>query len=232
MIDLLLLAVLAVVTWCVASDGAWSAGLTFLSVLFAGLLAMNFFEPLANWMEGTFSSTPEWQMRWDYIALVGLFTALVFGLRFATEYIVPTYIQVPRPVHEAGRWICALGTGYVTMAFLLAALHTAPLPREFVGFKPERRNFFSAAAPDRQWLGFTQYVSEKSLGRGDYPRIFDGPQFTLPNQTNNVWPSFPIRYASRREAFASGNMTQASQSAPPQVIPRGGAGGGSGSPAF
>ena len=52
MIDILMLLILAVVTWCVASEGAWGAGLTFLSVLFAGLFAMNWFEPLADNLSG------------------------------------------------------------------------------------------------------------------------------------------------------------------------------------
>ena len=38
----ILLLVVVAVTWCVAGEGAWGAGLTFLCVLFAGLLAMNF----------------------------------------------------------------------------------------------------------------------------------------------------------------------------------------------
>src|SRR5690606_35794892 len=41
MIDIFLIAIVAVVTWCVASEGAWGAALTLFSVVFAGLLAMN-----------------------------------------------------------------------------------------------------------------------------------------------------------------------------------------------
>ena len=33
-----------------------------------------------------------------------------------------------------------------------------------MGFKPEKNNFFGFA-PDRQWLGFMQYVSEKPLAK-------------------------------------------------------------------
>ena len=47
------------------------------------------------------------------------------------------------------RWTCGLATGYVTVAFLLTALHTAPLPREFLGFSGEKKNFFGIGA-DRQ----------------------------------------------------------------------------------
>ena len=94
-------------------------------------------------------------------------------------------------------------TGYVTIAFLLTALHTAPLPREFLGFTPERNNFFGMLAPDRDWLGFVQYVSEKSMPSSEEGRIFDGSRFRLPYHENDVWPTFIFRYASRRENFGS-----------------------------
>lgn len=53
MIDIACLAVVGVVVWCVSSEGIWGAAQTFLCVLLAGLLAMNFFEPLANLLDGT-----------------------------------------------------------------------------------------------------------------------------------------------------------------------------------
>ena len=215
-----------------ASDGAWSAALTFLSVLFAGLLAMNFFEPLAGFLENNVSASPSWSYRWDFIALVGLFTALVLGLRFLTEYLAPTFMNVHPLVYEGGRWSMAFATGWVTMAFLLTALHTAPLPRqvdsnsvtEFLQFQAERGNFFGFA-PDRQWLGFTQYVSRQSMPSG---RIFDGPIFKA-GDFDGIWPSFPIRYATRREDLAGGPVAAPAGGGelirhPPK--PKGGGGGG------
>ena len=51
-IDILLLIILGLVTWSVASEGIWGASLTSLIVIFSGLLAMNFFEPVAGMLEG------------------------------------------------------------------------------------------------------------------------------------------------------------------------------------
>lgn len=202
-IDVLLLAVVAIVTWSVAAEGAWGAGALFLSVLISGLLAMNFFEPLANFLE--VNMAPSWSKRWDMIALVGLFALLVTGCRYASEYLVPTYIGVSDKIYDPVRWIFAGGTGYVTMAFLLTALHTAPLPREFLGFRPERKNLFGLTAPDREWLGFTQYVSEKSLRSGSPGRVFDAAEMKL-GETGpaKTLATFPIRYATRREQIAAG----------------------------
>jgi hypothetical protein len=244
LIDLILLAVLGGVTWMVSNDGAWSAGCTFVCTILAGLLAMNFFEPLSILLTGAMQ---EWAYRWDMVALVGLFVGFVFLFRVLSERIVPTYIQVPAMVDQGGRWAFALATGYVTMAFLLTAVHTAPLPREFLGFRPERPNFFGVA-PDRQWLGFTQYVTEKSFARFDrnigigasnkpLPHAFDAEYIPIPlgdgsTYANTIFPSFPIRYAMRRggaPVAAAPAAVQPPRPAPVQPTPGGGgpAGGGS-----
>jgi hypothetical protein len=224
MIEFLLLAIFGLVTYCVAGEGAWGAAITCVSVILAGLIAMNFFEPICN---GLLGNNDYWQQRLDLIVLVGLFAAAVSGLRFGADYLMPTYVSVHRMVHEVTRWGCGALAGYATMAFLLTALHTAPLDREFMGFKAERGNFFGLY-PDRQWLGFTQWTTERVFVKSP-PRIFDGPVFKLGDEgavPNQVWPSFPIRYAHRR---AHGGAAAAA--APPpavrQVAPQ-----RSGGPAF
>ncbi len=205
-IDLLCLVVVLVVTWSVASEGPMGAGLTCLCVILAGLLAMNFFEPLAEFFTNNVAASRGWAERWDPICLIGLFAFFVWLLRAATTYLTPEYVYVQSTVFELGRWTAGLLAGYVTMAFLLTAYHTAPLPEGVLGFAPQRANFFDIAAPDRQWLGFVHYVTEKALSRST-PRIFDGPRVRLgdPRQPypNEIWPSFPIRYAARRRAIQS-----------------------------
>jgi hypothetical protein len=195
-----LVAIVGVVAWCVAEEGPFGAAITLLSVVFAGLLAMNFFEPVAAALEGTLKRYA------DVASLVGLFAVLVFAFRALTDKLAPTTIELDARVYQFGRWFFGAAAGYVTMAFLLTALHTAPLPRTFLGFKPERRNLFDVDAPDRRWLAFTQHVTEKILYNR---RIFDGPQFQAPNTPQTVWPSFAIRYATRRQELLTGPKRQA-----------------------
>ncbi len=198
MIDLFLLAVVAVVTWCVAAEGAWGAALTFLSVFFAGLLAMNYFEPLAILLQSTLNLGPAWNNRWDFIAMMLLFIGFIFAFRIGTEQIMPNFIQVHPLAHDGVRWVAGAATGYLTMAILLTSLHTAPLPRNFLGFTPERNNFLGMSAPDRQWLGFVQYATEKSFRNGEYGQFFDGSTAIFADKQEVVLPTFIIRYATRR----------------------------------
>ncbi len=224
-IDILLLLIFGGVTYCVAGEGAWGAAITAICVILGGLLSMNLFEPICD---GLLGSNYYWQARLDLIVLVGLFGAAVAGLRAGADYLSPSYISVHRMFHECARWGCGVLAGYVTMAFLLTALHTAPLGREFMGFKSERSNFFGMA-PDRQWLGFTQWTSERVFSK--WPkRIFDGPDKIMGEAgavTNTVWPSFPIRYASRREIGAGTGAASSQAPAVKQVAPQ-----KAGSPAF
>jgi hypothetical protein len=209
-IDVLCLIVLGATVWCVASEGLWGSAHTFLCVLLSGLMATNYFEPVATFLDGFLGSARTYS---DFVAFVGLFAAFIFALRLGTEHLSPTFIQLPSTADQVGRWVFAALTGYLTVAVLLTAIHTAPFPREFLGFKSERNNFFGMG-PDRQWLGFMQYVTEKPFGwvefqdrnfqgkDGEVPHAFDGHYEVLGETTasyhNRVWPSFPIRYATRR----------------------------------
>lgn len=221
MIDILLLAVVAGVTFCTAQDGPWNAALTFVAVLLSGLFAMNFYEPLAMFLGSNVLTSYDWQHYWDVIALMAIFAGGVFGLRTLGERLMPTYAEVNTLVYEIGRWGLGALTGYTTMAILLTALHTAPLPREFIGFTPERQNFFMMAAPDRQWLAFTQYASEHALrvkNADGSVRVFDGAVFPANPSVNppqmQVWSSFPIRYAYRRQTFYEGGAPAGGPRAP------------------
>lgn len=215
MINFFLLAVLIGVTYFVANEGPQGAAISLFAVLIAGLVAMNFFEPLAIFLSTNIAGSFDWQHRWGVIALLGLFAVGVFLIRMMGDNLFPTYAEVSTVLYEVARWGLGLITGYVTMAILLTSLHVAPLPREFMGFTPEGNNFLSISAPDRQWLAFTQYVSEKSLKTKSSTggvRIFDGAEFpSNPTNltTNRVWSSFPIRYAARRELFTTGGRSSA-----------------------
>lgn len=219
MIDLVLLVIVAGVTWLVATEGLWGSVLTFFCVVISGLLAMNFFEPIAAVLD---QQVPAWKGQFDFIALVGLFAAFTVGLRELCAYLSPVSIEVMPALYQGGRWAFAAATGYVTMAILLTALHTSMMPRAFLGFAPERRNFFEISAPDRQWLAFTQHATEdlffhttKIRHTGatfrfdeNARRIFDGMRIPMANGLKaDYFPTFLIRYASRRERKRPGSSS-------------------------
>ncbi len=217
MIDIALLIILGLVAWCVASEGAWGAVLVFLGTFFAGIIAMNYFEPVADLLDTTLSLGFSWTDRWDFIAFMLLFIGFVFAIRLGTERIMPTFIEVHPLAHDGIRWVAGVLTGYLTVAIVLTSMHLTPLPRTFLGFQPERDNFLGMAAPDRQWLGFVQYLTEKAFSRGG-GHMFDGSTVQLSNGEQIVIPSFTIRYASRRGMGGGGGASDAIQDAPAPVV--------------
>src|ERR1700733_3332870 len=103
MIDFALLVIIALVTWNVAAEGAWGAAAILLSVIFAGLFAMNFFEPLASLLESSPLGT-DWSMRYDFISLMVLFGGAVFLLRLMSEKIAPGFIAVHSRLYDVCRF--------------------------------------------------------------------------------------------------------------------------------
>ncbi len=212
--DVLCLALLAWMSFRVADEGAWGAVMVLCSVLLAGLLAMNIFEPLAEWLAMEISASEAWQARWDVISLLGVFALGVFGFRILTERLAPARMPLPQLAEWPLRWLAGTAAAYAALAILMTSLHVAPLPRlvsaegvhEVVGFEPEREQFFGLA-PDRQWLALNHWLSQHALNRGDARRLFDGPIYQSGGQTAR-WPSFPIRYADRRERLTRSRIAE------------------------
>lgn len=214
-VDVTLVAILGLVTYLVAQDGPWNAILTMFAVIFGGLLAMNFFEPLAAFVG---KQIPSQETRADFLCLMGLFALFVFLIRTGLEQLAPSNLELPDLAYKIGQWGFGLLTGYITIAILQTSLHTAPLPRKFLGFNPSitpdnrpKPSFFGFCSPDVQWLGFTQHVTEhifarryldKSNGQVAH-RNFDGLRHVFPGKTTAEYlPTFIIRYATRRQQIS------------------------------
>lgn len=192
LLPVLLCVLFAGVFASVMNEGLWSNAITLFNVVTAALLAMNFFEPLADWFE---ANLPSGAYLFDIIALWLIF-AVSFGvMRTMTDFTSRVRVRFKKPVDVAGSLFFAAWIGWVTVCFAVTTLHTAPLARNFLflAFRPEDRMFFGLA-PDRRWLGFTQRMSEKTFARMEDEANPDAYIF-------DVRGEFMPKYASRREAY-------------------------------
>lgn len=209
MADIFLLAVIAVTAYLVAAEGAWGAATTFIASIISGLLATSYFETLADSLAASVDGSFVWQMRWDIIAFLGLFAASITIFRLVAEKLQPTELQIDGKAHDIACWGCGLGTGYVVGCLMAVALHLAPAPRTYLGFVPEQPRLFGLARLDMQWLGYAHRMSEGPLAttQNGVPVVFDGNVYkTTRSQPAQWFPDFPMRYALRREQFASGSQ--------------------------
>ena len=165
-IDVALIALLGLITWCVYAEGLWGASLMFVNVMLAGLIAFDFYEPLADAMDRSIGLLANYS---DFLALVILF-ALVFSLiRFVTDSIAPTLVRFPGWTEQAGRTVFAFATAWFTVGMLLCMAQTASIHKQFLGYQWQRH---SLGGIDRFWLGYVQRTTERILDK-DPPQLFD-----------------------------------------------------------
>jgi uncharacterized membrane protein required for colicin V production len=163
---------------CVAllyNDGLWSNAVRLVSVIFAALLAMNFYEPVASALDGWNSS---YTFVWDFLSLWGLFTVFAIVLKLLTDKLSQVKVKFLKIADQIGGIVFSLWIGWVMICFTLTTLHTAPLSHDFAGFAVDKdEKMFLATGPDRLWLAFTQKQSLGCYGRspaGDTDKyVFD-----------------------------------------------------------
>jgi hypothetical protein len=178
----LLLVLFLATVLCLLTESMWSNAIRFMNVVFAALLATNFWEPAARMLEGMAKGGSYW---WDFVALWVLFAVFVIILQSVAGMISKVNVRFLAVANKWGGIVFACLTAGVLVCFTNFTMHTAPL-----GEKPFRGGFpmDSLASPDRQWVRFVTFVSKGSLSK-----------FGTPNEFNPG--KFETDYNSRRKAL-------------------------------
>ena len=155
-IDIIMCFLVLGLTYALMSEGLWGAALMFFNVLFAGVIAFNFYEPLADLLAKNVSFLSGFS---DTLVLMMLFIVALVLLRLTTESLAPAMVRFPAPVYHLGRVLFGLAGAVLTMAIILVAFHTAPVHKKIFGvidykYAPPFKLGF-----DRGWLGFFQWTT-------------------------------------------------------------------------
>ena len=169
-----------------AQEGAWSNLVRIANVIFAGLIAMNFFEPLADLLEGQMSSYTNF---YDFLMQWALFCASYGLLSQATKYLSKVQVRFLPALEKALAHLFALVAAWVFILFTSATLYTAPLEPDFDVMITGGR-VDALEEPHIKWLAFTQNVSKKAYSQGEPTWVFD-PE-----------AEYLLRYQGRRIAIA------------------------------
>jgi hypothetical protein len=179
------------------TEGLWGNALRLIDVVTAALLAINFFEPLANLLE---KILPSCAYLWDYIAIWLVFGVSLGVLHTLTDLVSKVKISFLKIVDQVGSGILACCVAAVMVSFVATTMHTAPLGEKFLfgGFQSDQP-IMGGLAPDRKLLGFASTVS-----RGAFCH---SPANPLDPQ------SFVARYKQRRieignHVRSTGNITR------------------------
>src|SRR3954467_15555099 len=130
-VNLVIVGLILGLWYALISEGLWGAALMFFNVLFAGIIAFNFYQPLAALIDKT---GVNWGMS-DTICLIVLFGVAVLILRLTTETLAPAMVRFPTPVYHIGRLLFGLAASVVTIAVLTTAFECAPVHKKFLNYK-------------------------------------------------------------------------------------------------
>ena len=185
--------------------GFWSCALTFVNILLSAMIASNWFEPLADALDGG-SSTYTYVL--DFSALWLLFFLSFTLLRVATDSLSRMKVEFHPAMDMSMRSVIALASAWVFVCFLQFSFHVAPLPINAFQETPEAANF--VGQPDRLWLGFMQSRSQGALAASlteplsaEYSKDDLHPDDTgLNSRVFDSTGDFIYKYNNRRETLA------------------------------
>ena len=189
------------------NEGCWSNILTMINVLLAAMIATNYFEPMATWIEGFSDGMLSYTYLWDFLSLWGLFFLAYGILRTFTDQLSKTRVRFKMPVEHGGRVFFAGWAAWIFVSFASMSLHVAPLAavplRGSFAETPDDSVFFGFAL-DRHWLALMQSRSRHALSHKGGSDASDHPD---DNERLVFDPhsEFIFRYHSRRETLEQHN---------------------------
>ena len=198
-LTILLLGIMFVCVGMLWNEGFWSNTITLINVVFAALIATNYFEPGAELLEKHVLEET-FTYLCDFLAIWTIFFVVFTVLRAFTDTISKVRVRFRMPVEHVGRVVMAVWVGWVMVCFICMTLHLAPLARNSFGgafAKTPDSACFLGMAPDRLWLGFVQSRSRGALShgvsRGNSPYKIDAGKRVFDPES-----LFILRYGQRR----------------------------------
>jgi hypothetical protein len=186
--------IMLIVAYAEFREGIFTAFTMLVNVILAGLIAFNFWEPLADLLDSSLrdSFLDGYQ---DLFLLIALFCVSLGLLRAATNNLANKQIAFPAVLQQFGAAGIGLLIGYLVTGFLLCALQTLPWHRNFMDFEPRSRNegdMRRLLPPDRVWLALMHYAGANGFARSADNEAADSPFDRYP--TFDRSGTFELRY--------------------------------------
>jgi hypothetical protein len=166
-------------TYALSSEGLWGAALMFFNALFAAMITLNFYEPLAQLIGTNVTFLSGYA---DALCILLIFAVSLLLIRLITENMAPSMVRFPKPLFHIGRLVFGLGGSLVTMGVMLLALDASPVDKKILGAMDYKHQPFFKLRLDKEVLAFFQYSTGQIFsgtgGRDPYDeyknaRVFD-----------------------------------------------------------
>lgn len=159
------LIIMAIVTYGLFKEGLHTAMVMCVNVVLAGLIAFNFYEPLADAVENLLRPSFLGGFE-DFLALTLLYVVSLTVLRVLTNSVSNTVVEFPGHVQQIGGAVFGALAGYLVAGVLICILQTLPWHEHFLGFEPRSGTNSGLAAvfpPDRVWLAMMRHAGAGPL---------------------------------------------------------------------
>ena len=209
MVTLILIAVFFIVAFISWFMGLWSNMITLMVLTLSGLIATNYYEPLAAWLDKPVIGGPaainvmgEYTYLLDFIAFWAILLICLLLFRGLTDLLSRHRVRFNQWVELAGRSVLAIWVAWLFVCLVAFSLQLSPLPAGAVQASPSGRMML--IGPDRIWLGFMQSRSRGALARGKFTELprheDDAEKNTEPFDSN---ADLIYKYRSRRDTLDS-----------------------------
>lgn len=144
-------------------EGLWSNVISLVNILISGLVAFSFYSPLAIYLDEMLDG--EFTYLLDFVTIWALFVITMLICRAATGLASTTKMRFKNPIDPVGGPLVGELASWALAAFVMATLHTSPMPKEAFGGSlvytdSEVESNNALFNPDLGWLRFVQRVTK------------------------------------------------------------------------
>ena len=159
-LPILLIVIFIAIVASLYAEGMWGNAIMLVNIVTAALLATNYWEPLADWLENMNDTMTTYTYLLDFLSLWLIFVVALIVFRVLTDSICRVKVRFLNMANQIGSVIFACLVALVMVCFTTFTLHTAPLGKNFMygAFKSEEGVVWGWA-PDQWWITFARSVS-------------------------------------------------------------------------
>ena len=164
------LVVTLIVAYAAVREGVLTAIANLVNICIAGVVAFEFFEPIAESLEETMRGTMFAGLE-DSLSLFLLFAPTLGLLRFLTINLAPQEVELQPLLQQVGAGAIALVSGYLLAGILVVFLQMLPLGEHFLDFQYQAEANGSKVRtfvpPDRVWLSIMNRAGSGPFSQND-----------------------------------------------------------------